>query len=144
MAIAICKEHVGKRILVFHEYIEAADQLTRLLDNLGFRVAAYHSKIGDAIRISNLKMYRDGMIDVLVTCRALDEGLNVPDTEVGVIVSSTKSTRQRIQRMGRILRIAEGKDIGLIVSFFSSHERDILEKESESLEEVSTIKWYGI
>lgn len=144
LAIAICKEHVGKRILVFHEYIEAADQLTRLLDNLGFRVAAYHSKIGDAIRISNLKMYRDGMIDVLVTCRALDEGLNVPDTEVGVIVSSTKSTRQRIQRMGRILRIAEGKDIGLIVSFFSSHERDILEKESESLEEVSTIKWYGI
>ena len=143
MAIAICKEHLGKRMLVFHEYIESADQITRILDDMGFRVAAYHSQIGDAIRFSNLKMYRDGMIDVLVTCRALDEGLNVPDTEIGIIVSSTKSTRQRIQRMGRILRTADGKELGVIVSLFTSHEQEILEEEAESLEEVSSIKWFG-
>ncbi len=144
LAIEICKQYIGKRILIFHEYIEYADQIVRILDDCGFRVAAYHSKIGDQIRFSNLKMYRDGMIDVLVTCRALDEGLNVPNTEVGIIVSSTKSNRQRIQRMGRILRTAENKDLGVIITVFTSHEQESLVKESESLEEVSEIKWFGV
>ncbi len=144
LAIAICKQHIGKRILIFHEYIESADQIVRILDESGFRVAAYHSKIGDQMRLSNLKMYRDGMIDVLVTCRALDEGLNVPNTEVGMIVSSTKSTRQRIQRMGRVLRTAKNKDLGIIISMFTSHEQDSLVEESKKLEEVSSIKWYGV
>ncbi len=144
MAIAICREHIGRRILVFHEYIEPADQLVRILDEYGFRVAAYHSKVGDQLRLTNLKMYRDGLIDVLVTCRALDEGLNVPNTEVGMIVSSTKSTRQRIQRMGRILRTAENKDLGVIISLFTSHEQEKMVEESTLLEEVSEVKWFGV
>ena len=43
-------------------------------------------------------------IRILLCCRALDEGLNVPETDVGIILSSTGSLRQRIQRIGRILR----------------------------------------
>ncbi len=143
MAMAICKQFKGKRMLIFHEFIESAEQITRILDELGFRVAAYHSKIGDQIRLSNLKMFRDGMIDVLVTCKALDEGLNVPDTTVGIIVASTKSIRQRIQRMGRILRTSEDKDLGIIVSLYTENEQESLIEEANILGEVSQISWYG-
>lgn len=143
VSMAICKEFQGERILIFHEFIESADQITRILDDLGFRVAAYHSKIGNEIRLSNLKMFRDGMIDVLVTCKALDEGLNVPNTTVGIIIASTKSIRQRIQRMGRILRTAENKELGIIISLFTENEQEILEQEAESLGEVSNVSWFG-
>lgn len=143
VSMAICKEFQGERILIFHEFIESADQITRILDDLGFRVAAYHSKIGNEIRLSNLKMFRDGMIDVLVTCKALDEGLNVPNTTVGIIIASTKSIRQRIQRMGRILRTAENKELGIIISLFTENEQEILEQEAESLGEVSNVLWFG-
>ena len=88
-------------------------------------------------------MFRDGIIDILVTCKALDEGLNVPDTSVGIIVASTKSVRQRIQRMGRILRTSEGKDLGTIVTLYTHVEKMMLEKESQTLDEISKIKWFG-
>jgi superfamily II DNA or RNA helicase len=143
LAISICDEFKGNRILIFHEFTAAADQITRILDERGFRVAAYHSNMGDNLRYDNLKMFRDGVIDILVTCRALDEGLNVPDTSVGIIVASTKSVRQRIQRMGRILRTAEGKDLASIVTLFTHIEKDMLEQESDKLEEVSNVRWFG-
>ena len=88
-------------------------------------------------------MFREGVIDILVTCKALDEGLNVPDTSVGIIVASTKSVRQRIQRMGRILRTSEGKEIGTIVTLYTHVEKMMLEAESESLDEISQIQWFG-
>lgn len=63
----------------------------------------------ERIRKIVLRKYQDSEIRILVSCRALDEGLNVPETDVGIIASSTSSSRQRIQRLGRILR-RSGKD----------------------------------
>jgi len=144
LALKICQEYLGKRILIFHELIESANQVTRMLDELGFRVAVYHSKISPTQRLINLRQYREGTIDVLVTCKALDEGLNVPNTEVGIIIASTRSHRQRIQRMGRILRTSEGKDIGIIISLYTDSDEDSLKKEASELEEVSEIKWFVV
>jgi superfamily II DNA or RNA helicase len=144
LALKICQEYLGKRILIFHELIESANQVTRMLDELGFRVAVYHSKISPTQRLINLRQYREGTIDVLVTCKALDEGLNVPNTEVGIIIASTRSHRQRIQRMGRILRTSEGKDIGIIISLYTESDEDSLKKEASELEEVSEIKWFVV
>ena len=144
LALKIAESFHGRRVLIFHEFTAEADQITRLLDDLGFRVAAYHSNLGSNLRFSNLKMYREEMYDVLVTCRALDEGLNVPNTSVGIIVSSTKSIRQRIQRMGRILRTAEGKDMASIITIFTDVEQDNLEQEAEKLSEISDIRWFGV
>ena len=143
LAISICDKFRGRRVLIFHEYTAIADQITRILDERGHRVASYHSKIGDDLRFDNLRMFREGVIDILVTCKALDEGLNVPDTSVGIIVASTKSVRQRIQRMGRILRTSEGKEIGTIVTLYTHVEKMMLEAESESLDEISQIQWFG-
>ena len=144
LALKIAESFRGRRVLIFHEFTAEADQITRLLDDIGFRVAAYHSNLGSNLRFSNLKMYREEMYDVLVTCRALDEGLNVPNTSVGIIVSSTKSIRQRIQRMGRILRTAEGKDLASIITIFTDVEQDNLEQEAEKLSEISDIRWFGV
>jgi len=51
-----------------------------------------------------LRQFEDGDIRILVTCKTLDEGLNIAKTDVGIVVSSTGSRRQRVQRLGRVLR----------------------------------------
>ena len=80
---------------------------------------------------------------MLVTCRALDEGLNVKDVEVGMIVASTKSTRQRIQRMGRVLRATDEKENAIVISLYSVNEKTSLINEAKKFEDIIKISWYG-
>ena len=98
------------KVLIFNERIEVADSICERLQYLfPGQVGRYHSEMDEGIRKTILRKYQDGEIRILVSCRALDEGLNVPETDVGIIASSTSSSRQRIQRLGRILR-RSGKD----------------------------------
>ena len=104
VAIKLASMNSGERTIIFHESIDAANILFEALNDLGKSVTVYHSKIGYNARRSNLLNYRQGVFDILVTCRALDEGMNAPETSVAIIASSTSSSRQRIQRLGRVLR----------------------------------------
>jgi superfamily II DNA or RNA helicase len=120
VAVKVVNSHRSERVIVFHEQIAAADQLYRLLREQGHSVTLYHSGLGAALRQDNLRMYRRGLFDVLVTCRALDEGMNVPESSVAVIASSTASQRQRIQRLGRVLRPASGKERALVYTLYAT------------------------
>lgn len=46
----------------------------------------------------------------MIACKSMDEGIDVPDAAVGIILSGTSVQRQRIQRLGRIIRKQEKKD----------------------------------
>ena len=143
LSVKIADNFIGKKMIVFHESIDKANQITKLFDKHGFRVAAYHSKLSPLERLTNLEFFRQGIKDVLVTCRALDEGLNVKDVEIGIIVASTKSTRQRIQRMGRILRSSDDKDHAVVITLYASSERNHLLQEAKLFKDVAEISWYG-
>jgi superfamily II DNA or RNA helicase len=141
-SIKIIEAHKGTKAIVFHEQIAAADAIVAILLARGHRAAAYHSGIGSYVRQDNLRMFRRGEIDVLVTCRALDEGINVPDASLAVIVASTASTRQRIQRLGRVLRPAEDKERAQIYTIYASEpEAERLRREEEGLEGVNIVAW---
>jgi len=141
-AVRLVEQHRRERVIVFHEQIDAANILTRTLANRRHRVAAYHSALGPALRQDNLRMFKRGEIDVLVTCRALDEGVNVPDASVAVLVASTSSTRQRIQRLGRVLRPAPGKRRALIYTLYAAEpEAERLRSEAEHLVGAEGVQW---
>ena len=90
-------------------------------------------------------MFRLGIIDVLVTCRALDEGANIPETCLAVIAASTASQRQRIQRLGRVLRPSAGKEKAVVYTLFATEvERKRLQEEQSSLEEFVSVSWLRI
>jgi len=92
-------------ILIFNERIEVADAIFNELQLLfPGQVGRYHSEMDERAKKNMLRKYHDAQIRILVSCRALDEGLNVPATDIGIIASSTGSNRQRIQRLGRVLR----------------------------------------
>ncbi|MGD0329595.1 MAG: DEAD/DEAH box helicase family protein [Nitrososphaeria archaeon] len=61
-----------------------------------------------------LKRFKDGRFRAVVTSKVLDEGIDVPEASLGIIVSGTGSAREFIQRLGRLLRKREGKKAKLI------------------------------
>jgi superfamily II DNA or RNA helicase len=93
------------RIILFGERIEVAARLaSQIGEKLPGQVAIYHSAMGKEAAKNAIDCYQSGEARILVTCRALDEGFDVPDTDVGIVVSSTRVERQMVQRLGRILR----------------------------------------
>jgi superfamily II DNA or RNA helicase len=61
-----------------------------------------------------LQNFRTGEYRAIVTSQVLDEGVDVPDASVGFILSGTGSTREYVQRLGRLLRKVEGKKARLV------------------------------
>lgn len=142
LAAKIVEDKGQGRSLVFHEQINAADEITKLLNARGLSATAYHSQITPVVRRDNLRLFRRGVFDVLVSCRALDEGVNIPETTLAVVASSTASTRQRIQRLGRVLRPAPGKRHAVIYTLYATDvERRRLTSEEASLEGVASVSW---
>lgn len=143
VAAAIVDQNKGKRALVFHERIESANSLLEVLVKRKHSATIYHTKVGPVIRRDNLRLYRRGMFDVLVSCRALDEGTNVPETVIAIVASSTSSQRQRIQRLGRVLRPANGKTLASVYTLYATDlEEKRLKEEEARLEAVTTVKWF--
>jgi superfamily II DNA or RNA helicase len=143
VAVKLIEEHRGERAVIFHERIEAANTILSLLKKRGHRATIYHSEVGPTVRRDNLRLFRKGLFDVLVCCRALDEGINVPEASVAVIASSTASQRQRIQRLGRILRKAKGKEAATVYTLFATDEEKArLEREETNLEGITTVIWH--
>ena len=99
------------RIIVFCERISQANEMAGLIrrrfGNIG---VLYHSGMTKEARERNMLLFRENSARVLVSCRCLDEGIDVPDANIGVVLSGSAVERQHIQRMGRLIRRAEGKD----------------------------------
>jgi RNA polymerase primary sigma factor len=92
------------RGLVFTETIDSAASITALLNGLNVRSHSFDSSNTSDERQTILNRYAEGHYRVLCAPRVLDEGVDVPDADVGVIVAASRSRRQMIQRMGRIVR----------------------------------------
>ncbi len=60
-------------------------------------------------RSAILKGLSDGTFNAVVTSRVLNEGVDVPEANVAVVLSGSGSVREHVQRLGRVLRRAEGK-----------------------------------
>lgn len=98
----------GRRAILFHETIDQAERSADALSRVGVKHAVEHSKLSSDARAAALRRFETGSVDALVTVRALDEGIDVPAANLAVIVSGTMNPRQRIQRVGRVVRPSGG------------------------------------
>jgi len=142
IALKLVALNRSKRTLIFHEDIQACEIIASVLEQSGVPSRIYHSRMRLKARAEALKEYRAGRAEVLVTCRALDEGFNVPETQLGIIAASTATRRQRIQRLGRIVRPAPDKETANIYTLVATKpEIARLKEEEHLLEGVASIKW---
>ena len=141
-AVKLALHHHGERVIIFHERVASLDKITGLLSDLGQNSVAYHSRLSESHRRDNLRLFRRGMVSILATCRALDEGANVPEANVAIVAQSTSSTRQRIQRLGRVLRPATGKKRATVYTLYTGIEHQMrLADEASGLEGVAEVVW---
>jgi superfamily II DNA or RNA helicase len=63
------------------------------------------------------EQFAAGALQALVAIRCLDEGVDIPETRRAFILASSTNPKQFIQRRGRILRLAKGKDLAEIHDF---------------------------
>jgi superfamily II DNA or RNA helicase len=91
--------HKGQQILVFAGSNAMAIEVSRR-----FLSPTILSHTRKKERLAVLEGFSRGTYEVLVANRVLDEGVDVPDAKVAVIIGGQGSTRQAKQRLGRVLR----------------------------------------
>ncbi len=112
------------RIILFHELIAEINQLYVELNSN--QVSIYHSGFPDSLNRIGLDLYKSGTTKVILSAKALIEGVDVPMTNVGIIMASSSSRIQRIQSLGRILRRAKGKKETILFILHAKNTTDEL------------------
>ena len=95
----ILDRHRGDRVIVFTAF---TDLVYRLSER--FLLPAITHETGARERREILERFREGTYSRVVTANVLDEGVDVPDANVAVVLSGSGSEREFTQRLGRVLR----------------------------------------
>ena len=115
----------AKRTLVFTERRSAASSAAATLHSLGINAAAIYSGIDPDTRSSLLAQFMRGSLTVLCAPRVLDEGVDVPAADLGIILAASRTRRQMIQRMGRVLRRkADGRLARFVIAYVAGTSED--------------------
>ena len=96
------------------------DEATSLLGNvLGMRVTQFTAAEDSRQRELIKEQFSKGEIQALVAIKCLDEGMNIPGIETAFILASSTNPKEYIQRRGRVLRKAPGKQYAKIYDFIT-------------------------
>ncbi|QNE18702.1 DEAD/DEAH box helicase [Kribbella qitaiheensis] len=96
------------------------DSMRMVGNELHMSAHSYISETPRAERKVLLRRFGTGNdLQVLVAMRCLDEGVDIPDARTGYLLASSSNPRQFIQRRGRLLRRAEGKDRAEILDYLA-------------------------
>jgi superfamily II DNA or RNA helicase len=106
--------HRDDRTIVFTAH---TDLVYRLSER--YLLPAITSETGAAERREILERFRDGTYSRVVTANVLDEGVDVPDANVAVVLAGSGSEREFTQRLGRILRPSAGGGPALLYEIVS-------------------------
>ncbi len=98
--------HTSDQVILFSEYNQVVDEISRR-----FCLPSITYKTPTEERRTILERFRSGRYSKLVTGRVLNEGVDVPDCRVAIIVSGSSTKREYIQRLGRVLRPKAGQAV---------------------------------
>jgi superfamily II DNA or RNA helicase len=96
--------HAQDQVILFSEYNSVVDEISRrfCLPSITYKTPAEE-------RRAILERFRSGAYSKLVSGRVLNEGVDVPDCRVAIIISGNSTKREYIQRLGRVLRPKAGQ-----------------------------------
>jgi len=95
----LLNKYRSEKVLIFSRYTDIVREISRR-----FLIPRILHDTPEDERKEYLKLFREGKVRVLATAMALDEGVDVPDASVAIVISGTGSHREYVQRLGRILR----------------------------------------
>ena len=88
---------------------------------------------GDTERQEIISQFNQRQLQVLVGIKCLDEGIDIPNARIAILMSNSTNPREFVQRVGRVIRQAPDKKPSMIYDFiaFSDSAAGLLEKEAK-------------
>ncbi|PSG99910.1 MAG: hypothetical protein BRC28_02295 [Nanohaloarchaea archaeon SW_4_43_9] len=127
---SLLEQHEGDKTIIFCDWIEQGGKLAEEFD-LPF--ISGETDFDD--REDYFEKFRNDEIKTIIVSRIGDEGLDLPDAEVGIIASGQGgSRRQATQRAGRVMRPFGDAQV-YIVATKGSNEEDFVKRQVEHLKE---------
>ena len=127
----------------YDEYVENDDDkklindYTKIVSEVNQRIMVrqYTSQTIDRNKV--IEDFTTGKVDVLTSMKCLDEGVDIPRSEIAIFCASSGNPRQFIQRRGRVLRNHSDKSIAkihdLVVIPYQSQDDKIIEAEKSMI-----------
>lgn len=144
--IFVSDEQIDEVLRIMGEYKIPAHRLTQKERTVPERIFG-----GKTERQDIISKFQAGQYKVLVAIKCLDEGIDIPAASCAILMSSSTNPREYVQRIGRVIRQAEGKRYASIYDIsikpcakrlggpeLESFEKMVMEKERNRLIDIST------
>jgi superfamily II DNA or RNA helicase len=115
----LVNNHKDGKILVFSGSNDFTESIADALGGL-----YYHSKIGKRRRAEVLERFLEESERILCSTKALNQGFNVPDANIGIIAGLDSKSLPLIQRVGRLLRMKEGKSGTIYIIYVKDSQEE--------------------
>lgn len=123
--------------LVFSETIDTSSAAGQTLSRAGIRTEVISSESKPLERRGALQRFALGNAKVLCAPRILDEGIDVPEADLAIVVSSSRQSRQIVQRLGRVIRRKQDDGPGKYVHLYAMNTiEDLKHGKADHLEPI--------
>ncbi len=111
--------------ILFTETKSGADRIATELNENNINASSIHAGLKKKVRRDVFANFESGALKAITAPRVLDQGVDVPEADLAVIIAASKSKRQMIQRMGRILRLkTDGRKARFVIVFVAGTSED--------------------
>jgi superfamily II DNA or RNA helicase len=107
------KSHLEEQVLILVPSVTLGERYEKLIPNS----LCVHSKLGKPKRRKAMEDFKSGTLKCMIATSLADEGLDLPNAKVLIMVSGGRSTQKTIQRTARVLRSHHSKDGAIIYDF---------------------------
>ena len=133
----IVGKNLDKKILLFSQYNKINRGIYWSLKEKVTRAEIIDTSIKQSMRDQFLKEFEDGEYNVLLSSRIFEEGYNLPQIDCAIFLSSNSTSRQMIQRLGRILRKKELTSDAYYIYCKDTFEEDYAIRAREFVQDVA-------
>jgi len=119
----ITKKFPNEKIMIFSETIDSISKLRDMLELEGTKAMIIDSNTNSRKRQLILNQWGREFYPLL-SVHTLEIGFDIPQVRIEIILATTSNMNQVIQRIGRVIRKQEGKDLALIYVIYVSDTKD--------------------
>ncbi len=134
-AVDIVKQHPKERIMIFSETVDSIQQLRDMLESSGIPARTIHNEVPRNEREEILASWGESYFPLL-SVHTLEIGYDVPQVGIAIIMASAANANRVAQRIGRVVRKAEGKEHALVyvVHVKDTKDRNIVKMVNAAIE----------
>ncbi|WP_181063655.1 DEAD/DEAH box helicase family protein [Nocardia nova] len=111
--------------IIFTQQTATAGRVAHVLNENGLATEMLGASLKSAEREDIMQRFRDGSVRALAAPQLLDEGIDIPDAQIGIVLAASRTRRQMIQRMGRVIRPkSDGRTAVFVVMYVRGTSED--------------------